>query len=108
MSRSRDVLVVDDESAVSSLLTIALARAWPERRVRVVRSAEDALAAMERDSFALMIVDKNLPGASGFDLVRKMRALKYAVPVILVTGFFTPETSEVASGLGILACLPKP
>lgn len=50
-----------------------------------VRSAEDADATMAATSYALIILDINLPGESGLDFLRRIRTKKDAIPVLLLT-----------------------
>lgn len=65
------VLVIDDQAAIRSLLERALGPSGFE--VVLAASAEDALAAVEGDSFDLYVVDQMLPGMSGLALVKELR-----------------------------------
>ena len=67
-----DVLIVDDEeelarSTVDYLAAFGLAATW-------VCSGEDALRCLRRDQARLILLDVNLPGLTGFDLCRRLRA----------------------------------
>jgi len=68
------VLVVDDESVILQLLTTALnAEDLPVRTVLTAEQAEQALAA---ERFGCLLVDKNLPGMDGIELLRRTRKLQ--------------------------------
>lgn len=77
------VLVVDDEPRIVDVVQAYLARDGHE-----VRSAADGPAALsEAISWRpdLMVLDVMLPGRSGFDVLRELRASGVTVPVILLT-----------------------
>lgn len=50
-----------------------------------VQSAEDAEDAMAATSYDLIVLDVNLPGISGLDLLAKLRRNKNPIPVLLLT-----------------------
>ena len=50
-----------------------------------VRSAEEAKEAMATTSYALIVLDINLPGASGLSLLEGLRKKKSQIPVLLLT-----------------------
>lgn len=84
----KSVLAVDDEPAVTLLISRVLTRAGYE--VRTAGSAEEALGMIEVSAPDLMIVDKNLPRMHGIELLRTVRAKLPHLPVIMITA--APET----------------
>ena len=68
-----EVLVVDDEAVVLTVLREALRRGG--YRVTTAASAEEAIDLMHKRRFDLVLTDKNLPGASGLDVLRAARTL---------------------------------
>ena len=68
-----EVLVVDDEAVVLTVLREALRRGG--YRVTTAASGEEAIDLMQRRTFDLVLTDKNLPGASGLEVARVARAL---------------------------------
>lgn len=56
----------------------------------------------------LIISDIRMPGLSGLGVVESLRELDWYTPVILMTGFGTPETESMARSLGAAAVLSKP
>lgn len=77
----RILLVEDDRNlgkATAEGLRCAYAVDW-------ALSAEDAQDAMATTSYALLVLDINLPGASGLDLLHDLRRNKDPVPVLLLT-----------------------
>jgi DNA-binding NtrC family response regulator len=101
-----DVLVVDDEPIVSDVIRLVLGDAG-----FVVASAPDAETALAHpalDDCRLVICDLMLPGLSGLDALRAMRARRPELPVVMSTGYATPEQEELAFAAGAAAFLPKP
>jgi len=76
------LLVVDDDRRIRDLLSRYLVREG--YRVTTAVSAADARAKLEGLSFDLLILDVMMPGETGFDLVKAIRATS-AVPILLLT-----------------------
>ena len=85
----RRILVVEDEPDIRSLNAEVLKNSGYE-----VDTAEDGKAGWEAlhatrpapESYALLITDHDMPGLSGLALIKKVRAARMALPVILATG----------------------
>ncbi|MGC4082484.1 MAG: response regulator [Vicinamibacterales bacterium] len=82
-SAARAVLVVEDEAQMRTMLEDNLQ--FDGYRVTAVPSGEDALDALERQAYSLVLLDVRLPGLSGFDVCRRMRSRELRVPVIMLT-----------------------
>ncbi len=78
----RKILVIEDEPSIADNILYALKTegfvpTWAQ-------TGRDALQAIARDAFALVILDVGLPDMNGFDVCRKIRAAS-EVPVVFVT-----------------------
>jgi DNA-binding response OmpR family regulator len=80
---ARNVLVIEDEPQMRAMLTDNLE--FDGYRVTAVASGEEALAEIERQSFALLLVDVMLPGISGFEVCERLRGRGTRVPIIMLT-----------------------
>lgn len=102
----RSVLVVDDEEP----LRRALARVLEGNgyRVKTVGDGNTAFDAIRKEPFDVILSDIQMPGMTGVDLLRIVRAYDLDVPVILMTGAPSIETAMEAVSLGALQYLPKP
>jgi CheY-like chemotaxis protein len=100
------ILVVDDDRSARLLLECVLVRAG--HVVVLVDSAEEALEALKAEPFDVLMTDKNLPGLDGFEVLRQARVLRPRLRALLMTGFPTPETRDVAFDLGVHAYVTKP
>ena len=100
------ILVVDEDCDLRLLYTDALARPGYH-----VDGAEDGAAgwkALQASNYNLLITENDLPDLSGVELVRKLRAARMALPVVMATG--TLPTDELARNpsLQLAATLVKP
>lgn len=89
------VLIVEDEPEMRDLLVDNLE--FEGYRVAAVGSAEEALQRIERGPIALILMDVMLPGASGFELCRAVRARDTRIPIIMLTA----RTGESDRVLGL-------
>lgn len=103
---TRRVLVVDDEPAI--LITLELAFEEAGLELEKADTAEEAIEALKRAAFDAVLADKNLPGKSGIELVRWIRARNRTVPIVIMTGYASPESAKEALNLGIDSYLEKP
>ena len=86
------ILVVDDEPDVELLFRQQFRRDLRDGRF-AMEFAQSAQAALQRitecdkdTSLILILSDINMPGMSGLDLLRKAKATRPDVPVIMITG----------------------
>lgn len=100
------ILVVDDSPATCEVLERNLRADGYE--VRVAGNVADAFAALERETFDLVVTDLRMPGADGMELVRHVRDHHRATGVIMVTGFATVGGAVSAMREGVDDYLPKP
>lgn len=101
-------LVVDDSSSMRKLLTEQLRER--NHDVTSVGTAEEALEAHRRKTFQLMLVDWTLPGMSGLDLCRAVRATPEGeqVLILVITGRNRAEDLHTVLDAGASDYLSKP
>jgi diguanylate cyclase (GGDEF)-like protein len=103
------VMMVDDEELVIELIQAYLDSAGYRRFISTTEP-RDALQLMLRERPQVVLLDLNMPGVSGFDILEAMRAepsLRH-IPVIVLTAVDDPETKLKALGLGASDFLGKP
>ena len=100
------VLAVDDEPAASKLLTLIL-RA-PAFRCSVAGNGEEALAALQRESFDAVISDLQMPGISGMELLADVRRRFPNVAFLVTTGVDDVDVGVQAMRSGADDYLVKP
>jgi CheY-like chemotaxis protein len=103
------VLVVEDDRHVRDYLAAALESSGHEIEIVAVangREAAEQLVALQID---LVLTDLNMPEVNGVELVRSMRALHPAIPVVLMSGASADWMPELMQeGFDELPMLTKP
>ena len=101
-----NILLVEDESRVADFVSRGLR--GDGFVVTVANDGETALEFLKQNKFDVVILDLMLPGISGQDVCRKMRAKKDLTPVLMLSAL--DETDDRINGLQIGAddYLPKP
>ena len=100
------ILIVDDEKAVANLLADAIQ--VQGHQATVVHRGDEALAALARQRPDAVFLDVLMPGMSGVEVLRRIRATDRALPVILITGHAKEEEIEEARRLGVSEIIEKP
>ncbi len=100
------ILVVDDEEPLRRLLKRILeATGWAPA---LATDAADARAQLDRESFALMLCDVQMPGESGLELMQSVLTEHPDTAVVMVSGLDDPELAEAALKLGAYGYMTKP
>ena len=102
----RSILIVEDDDVFRH----RLARAFADRgfEVREARDADEALDAARADTPEFVVVDLRMPGRSGLDVVRELKALDAATSIVVLTGYGSIATALEAVRLGAHHYLTKP
>ncbi len=105
-SHLRSLLIVEDDDRLRSRLSRALAeRGFDTREAGDVPSA---IAAARDDSPEYVLVDLRVPGGSGLDVVREVKAIDPGTTVVVLTGYGSIATAVEAVKLGAAQYLTKP
>ena len=103
------ILIVDDDDAVLAVVERGLKRDSME--VTSASNATQALAllsAAPAGHFDLIVLDVNMPGATGLELLNQLREAGSQIPVIFVTGLTTLQDKVAGLGLGADDYIVKP
>lgn len=100
------VLVVDDEPQALRVFSAFLSASGME--VVAVPSGEQAIELLAPGRFDTVVSDLRMPGFDGFSLIRAARARDADLPVVVVTGCPTADTSGDVLELGAVDFLVKP
>lgn len=95
--RPRNVLIVDDEVDVRSRTRVLLEDLGC--RVSSAGCAEEALTLLTDGVWELVILDIRLPGISGLEALKQIRARDARLPVVICTGL--PEDPYAAAAMGL-------
>ena len=112
-----NVLVVDDEVNMLTGMQRVISRYTMKINeidspitftVKTVETAEAALEIMQRYEPDILLLDQNLPGMSGLDLLSMVTEANYSFLTIMVTAYATLETAISSIKSGAFDFLPKP
>ena len=102
------ILLVDDEVAVVNMVKKMLTRLG--YAVTACTSSKDALATFRDDPshFDLVVTDMTMPGMTGDQLTRALKAIRQDIPVVLCTGFSNQIDAAGAARIGAAGFVLKP
>lgn len=102
------VLAVEDHPEIGDLMRAALARARIE--ATLITTGEEALTVVREQPFDLILLDIALPGMSGLEVCRQLKAEKSLrhIPVIFVSGQTSKACHDAARRLGAVDFFEKP
>jgi len=102
------ILFVDDQKWLIALVERLLTqRGYQVQGFHSPQVALDALHA-EPDAFDLVVTDYKMPGHTGLDVIRAIKAIRPDMPILLVSGYLSDKVREQAKRAGADAVLSKP
>ena len=102
-----NILVVDDEPVIVKMCLKVLGEQG--HAVRGFTSTREALAHLAAGPTAdLLVVDYKMPGLNGFEVIRRARALRPELRVVMITGHGTRDVVGEANEAGVNGLLLKP
>ncbi|HEY1760370.1 MAG TPA: response regulator transcription factor [Bryobacteraceae bacterium] len=81
--RRQNVLIVDDEHALRNVIRVALVASGFE--VEEARHGQEALEALRRHPFNLVLLDMNMPGLGGIETCRQIRSFAPETGIVMLT-----------------------
>jgi DNA-binding NtrC family response regulator len=106
MTSSAKVLVVDDDETVRRSYVRSLQTVRCD--VEAVANGEDALRALARKAFDVVLLDLRMPGMDGITVLKAARRTAPESELVVITGYPTVETAKQAVLLGAYDYLAKP
>jgi two-component system, NtrC family, sensor kinase len=103
--QDRSILIVDDEESIRWLFSDCLGARYV---CTTAANADEALAHMAREEFALVLADVSMPGLSGIELLRHVIARHPDTAVIMISGIDRTQRVLDAVRIGASDYLIKP
>jgi FixJ family two-component response regulator len=100
------IAVVDDDEDVRVILGLLLETAG--HTVRPYSSGSSLLGEKDIDQVDFVIIDQNMPGLKGTDVLLEIEGRSLALPSVLITGSVDPEVTTAAQRLGAMTVMIKP
>lgn len=106
MPRRFSVLLVEDDDPLRrSLADLLAARGWA---VHPTASGSEAIDLARHEQVDFSLLDYHLPGMSGLEVIRTIRAEVRPIPTIMMSGQASPEETHAALDAGVFQFLRKP
>ena len=103
---SNPILIVDDEVEMRIAMSETLKHCgYP---VELSHNAIDALKKYKENDYSMVITDMTMPKRSGLELLKDIKRLDSAKPVIMATAYATVETAVEAMKHGAFDYIKKP
>lgn len=108
MSKSKKILIIDDEKDLTELLSFRLNQEGFE--CRTAFDGEDGLNKMKTERPDLVILDLLMPGADGYEVIRRLKGdpATSDMPIIVLTAAATSNLKENLFRMGAADCVIKP
>jgi DNA-binding NtrC family response regulator len=105
-SRKIRVLLVDDEKDFADILAKRLE--VRDFNVACVYNGDDAISRIESDEYDVVLLDVLMPGKSGLDILKEMKAIDPLIHIVMLTGHARVDTAIEGMELGAYDYLIKP
>ncbi|OGS06507.1 MAG: hypothetical protein A2270_07425 [Elusimicrobia bacterium RIFOXYA12_FULL_51_18] len=102
----KKILVVDDEEIVRNYVKRALASRGYEIAEAV--NGASAITAAEKEEFDAVICDLKMPDLRGEEVIKKLKVLRPAAKIIVITGSVSNIANPIATGVEVEGFLIKP
>jgi DNA-binding NtrC family response regulator len=102
----KPILIVDDEAIVRDSIGDWLRTA--NYQVETAETGEEALEMVEKKEYSILILDVRLPGKSGIQVLKEVKASKPHIKSIIITAFPSAGLADEAMRLGAVDYLIKP
>ena len=106
MAAPERVLIIDDEPTMRESCQRVLSKVGLE--VGTASNVPEAIRMIDKWVYDLILLDLVIPGGSGLDVLKRIKAEDREVEVIVISGHGTVQSAVEAMKLGAYTFLPKP
>jgi len=106
MKQGKRILIIDDDVEILALYRTLLKQVGYEPSI--VANGHDALNIFSQEKPSLVLLDLSMPGLGGLEVLREIRRLDTATPVIILTADTGMESRRACKEMGISAYFTKP
>jgi len=101
-----NILVVDDKKVIGDFFILTMG--YYGHHIKVVHNLADTLKAVKDDQFDIAFMDMMMPDKDGVEVLKEVKAVNPALPVVMMSGYSMDEKVQQARALGAVDCLKKP
>jgi DNA-binding NtrC family response regulator len=103
-SHKPSMLIVDDEPNVLSCLERMLTLVLRDWHITVLGSTDEAEQSLAAHQYNVVLLDENMPGATGSELTRRYRSVQDNARFFILTGDADFECPPLADGVLVKPC----
>lgn len=103
---AKRVLIVENDIQYRQMLSDLLTGLGYE--ALAAHDAFGAVRALRREIVSAVLLDVKMPKAYGTDMLRHLRHQGSRVPVVVISGYLTPDVTQELIGLGVRRIVTKP
>lgn len=108
MAASQKILILDDEQDLLEIYQEILARLPSQPEIRTASTGQDAIAMLENEPFALLLVDLNMPQMDGFQVLAIVRRRFPSLRTVVMTSSSEADLRARAYRIGVDLYMEKP
>ncbi|MFW5993764.1 MAG: response regulator [Halanaerobiaceae bacterium] len=102
----KKLLIIDDEENIRKMLRQSLEAEGYQTELAL--NGEEGLEKVKESDYDLILLDLNLPGMDGMEVLEKFRDDNIATPVLIITGYGSVDSAVKVMKLGAIDYLQKP
>lgn len=106
MKSKARILIVDDEPSIRRILQVAFEKVG--YTAATAENAEEALNLLNGEPYDCLVTDVTMPGKTGYELLREVKAGRPELPVVIITAFGTIPQAVQAIRDGAFEYVTKP
>ncbi len=104
----KNVLLVDDDREMLIALKEGFQKYKDSFSILLASDGLKALECLKKNTISLVVTDLKMPGMDGFELLAHIMQYYPDIPVIIITGYSTPEMEHLAREGGAVGYIAKP
>ncbi|MGD2097354.1 MAG: response regulator [Desulfobacterales bacterium] len=104
----KNVLLVDDDTEMLHALKEGFKRYQDSFAILLAEDGLKALEVLKQNIISLVVTDLKMPNMDGFELLAHIMQYYPDIPVIIITGYSTPEMEQLAREGGAVGYIAKP
>ncbi len=105
---NRRILIVDDEEEVRMYLAIIIEELFPDFHILLAASPTDALYLLKKNGIDVVLLDVEMPGMTGLEMLTQLREQHDSIPIIFISGYKRAEFIQEALRLDAVDYVDKP
>ena len=104
------ILIADDDVNIRNSLVELLMKMLSEKNINIAEAdnGTKAIAMLEKNDYDVLLLDLDIPGLNGMDVLRQLKAHDIQTEIIILTGHSAMSTAVEAIKIGAYDYLTKP